>query len=207
MSLAVALTAFFVLLPVELPDKTFIATLVLATRYRPLLVWIGVGAAFFVHTLVAVTAGGLIGLLPRTPVTLAVAALFGVGAVLLWRGAAKADGNEWQTERELGAKVGESASGAGPFRSVATSFGVLMLAEWGDLSQLFTAGLVVRYDDPVSVFIGAWLALLLISGLGALVGRALLARVRLALVQRVAAGVCLLLAGLTLLDAAGVQVL
>jgi len=128
-NLAVALTASFVLLPVELPDKTFIATLVLATRYRPLLVWIGVGAAFFVHTLVAVTAGGLIGLLPRTPVTLAVAVLFAVGAVLLWRGAAKADDNEAQTERELGAKVGEKHSGASALRAVTTSFGVLMLAE------------------------------------------------------------------------------
>ena len=38
-----ALTAFVALVPVELPDKTFVATLVLATRYRPLLVWIGVG--------------------------------------------------------------------------------------------------------------------------------------------------------------------
>ena len=31
---------------VELPDKTFIATLVMSTRFRPLLVWIGVGLAF-----------------------------------------------------------------------------------------------------------------------------------------------------------------
>jgi len=65
----------------------------------------------------------------------------------------------------------------------------------------------VRYEDPVSVFIGAWLALLLISGLGALAGRALLARVRLALVQRTAAGVCLLLAVLTFLDAVGLSML
>ena len=41
----IALT-FVAIFVVELPDKTFIATLVLSTRYRPLLVWIGVGLAF-----------------------------------------------------------------------------------------------------------------------------------------------------------------
>ena len=42
MDLALAATVFVTIFVVELPDKTFIATLVLATRYRPLLVWIGV---------------------------------------------------------------------------------------------------------------------------------------------------------------------
>jgi putative Ca2+/H+ antiporter (TMEM165/GDT1 family) len=202
MTLSVALTAFLLLLPVELPDKTFVATLVLATRFRPLLVWIGVSAAFFVHTLVAVTAGGLISLLPRTPVVAAAALLFLVGAVLLWRSAAKADENEAETEEEFGRKVTEPRSG---FAAVATSFGVLMLAEWGDLSQLLTAGLVVRFQDPVSVFVGAFLALVLISGLGALVGRAALQRVSLGTIQRVAAVVCLVLAVVTGLEAAGVE--
>ncbi len=201
MSVTVALTAFFVLLPVELPDKTFIATLVLATRFRPLLVWIGVGAAFAVHTLVAVTAGGLLTLLPRTPLLVAAAVLFAAGAVLLWRSARTADAQEADTEAEFAGKV---TSGAGGFRAVATSFGVLLLAEWGDLSQLFTAGLVVRYQDPVSVFVGAWLALLLISGVASLVGRALLQRIRLGAIQRVAAGVCVVVAALTLLEVFGV---
>ena len=64
MDLAVAATAFALIFPVELPDKTFVASLVLATRYRPLPVWIGVSAAFFVQTVVAVTAGSLLSLLP-----------------------------------------------------------------------------------------------------------------------------------------------
>ncbi len=200
MSITVTLAAFLVLLPVELPDKTFIATLVLATRFRPLLVWIGVGAAFAVHTVVAVTAGGLLTLLPRTPVLLAAALLFVVGAVLLWRSARTADADEAETEKEF---AGRMPAGAGGFRAVATSFGVLLLAEWGDLSQLFTAGLVVRYEDPVSVFVGAWTALLLISGVAAVVGRALLQRIRLGVIQRVAAGVCLLVAVLTLLEVTG----
>ena len=46
-TIAIVFAAIFV---VELPDKTFIATLVLATRFRPLFVWIGVSLAFLVQT-------------------------------------------------------------------------------------------------------------------------------------------------------------
>ena len=42
----------------ELPDKRFIATLVMATRVRPLLVWNGVSLALLVQTAGAGTAGG-----------------------------------------------------------------------------------------------------------------------------------------------------
>ena len=85
-----------------------------------------------------------------------------------------------------------------------TSFTVLFVAEWGDLSQLLTAGLVVRTKDPLSVFVGAWVGLLLVSALGAVAGRALLRHVRLATVQRIGGGVCLLLAVLSGLQAVGV---
>ena len=63
--------------------------------------------------------------------------------------------------------------------AVGASFLVLFAAEWGDLSQLLTLSLVAKYDDPVSVFIGAWSALLAVSGLAVLVGRVLLSRMRL----------------------------
>ena len=46
MDLALAVTVFVTIVVVELPDKTFIATLVLATRYPPLRGWVGVPAAF-----------------------------------------------------------------------------------------------------------------------------------------------------------------
>ena len=53
------------------------------------------------------------------------------------------------------------------FRVVVTSFLVLFAAEWGDLSQLLVVSLVARYDDPVSVFVGAFAALVTVSGLAA----------------------------------------
>ncbi len=83
MSLSVILTALVLVVPVELPDKTFVATLVLATSYRPLLVWIGVGLAFGVQTLVAVTLGRAVAALPHRPVTAVAALLFLVGGIYL----------------------------------------------------------------------------------------------------------------------------
>jgi putative Ca2+/H+ antiporter (TMEM165/GDT1 family) len=203
MNLAVALTALLLIVPVELPDKTFIATLVLATRYRPLAVWVGVGLAFLVQTVVAVTAGGLIAQLPRRPVEVVAALLFAVGGFVLLRGASRADAEEAQTEEEFAGKV-KNGDTTG-LRAVGASFVVLFVAEWGDLSQLLTAGLVVRTKDPVSVFVGAWVGLLLVSALGAALGRVLLGRVRLATIRRVGGGVCLLLAVLTVLQVLGMD--
>ena len=191
----IALT-FGAIFLVELPDKTFIATLVLSTKFRPLLVWIGVGLAFAVQTVVAVVLGKAASLLPDTLVHVATALMFLAGAVILFRTAASADEDEAESESEYAAKVSTNATGA--FKAIATSFLVLFAAEWGDLSQLLTLSLVAKYDDPVSVFIGAWGALLAVSGLAVLVGRFLLNHVRLAVLHYVGAAVCLLMAALTL---------
>jgi putative Ca2+/H+ antiporter (TMEM165/GDT1 family) len=197
MDLGTLATAFALIFPVELPDKTFVATLVLATRYRPLLVWIGVSAAFVVQCLVAVIAGGLLSLLPSALVGAVAGALFLIGAVVLWRGAASAGAAEVAEERELAAETTAELHG---FKVVATSFGVLFLAEWGDLSQLLTAGLAARYHDPVSVFVGSWLALVTVAGLAVILGRTLLRFVRLSTISRIGAVVCLLLACLAAYD-------
>jgi len=191
LDITVVATAFALIFPVELPDKTFVATLVLATRYRPLLVWIGVSAAFLVQCLVAVVAGGLLSLLPSAVVGAVAGALFLIGAVVLWRGASSADEGEAAEEEAVAGKTTADVHG---FRVVATSFGVLFLAEWGDLSQLLTAGLAARYEDPVSVFTGSWLALVTVAALAVLLGRTLLRFVRLSTIRRVGAVVCLVLA-------------
>jgi putative Ca2+/H+ antiporter (TMEM165/GDT1 family) len=202
MSLSVILTAFVLIVPIELPDKTFVATLVLATRYRPLAVWVGVGLAFAVQTVVAVTLGRVVAELPHRPVTAFAAAMFLLGGIVLLRGARKADQEEAETEAEFAGKCEPGVTG---LRAVTTSFVILFVAEWGDLSQLLTAGLVVRGGHPISVFVGAWAGLLLVSGIGAVAGRWLLGRVRLATVRRVGGGVCLVLAVITALQAAGVD--
>jgi putative Ca2+/H+ antiporter (TMEM165/GDT1 family) len=198
MDLTVAATAYGLIFPVELPDKTFIATLVLATRYRAVPVWLGVAAAFLVQCLVAVTAGGLLSLLPKVVVVSVAAVLFTLGAVVLWRGARTADAQEAAEEAALLEQTRRDLQG---WRVAATSFGVLFLAEWGDLSQLLTAGLAARSGDPVSVFVGSWLALVTVAALAIGLGRTLLRLISLGLIRRIGAGVCALLAVVTAIDA------
>ena len=77
---------------------------------------------------------------------------------------------------------------------------MLFAAEWGDLSQLLTISLVGKYGHPVSVFIGAWAALLAVSGLAVVAGRFLLRHVRLSVVFYVGAAVCLVLEALTIYE-------
>ena len=193
MDLVVVALTFAAIFVVELPDKTFIATLVLSTKFRPLFVWIGVGLAFLVQTLIAVLLGKAASFLPETVVHVAAALMFLIGAVVLLREARSADAAEAGEEEDFAAKAGEAQG----LKVILTSFLVLFAAEWGDLSQLLTLSLVAKYDDPVSVFIGAWGALLAVSGLAVIVGRVLLSRIRLSVLHYLGAGVCLLMACLT----------
>ncbi len=87
MDLAVVAIVFGAIFVVELPDKTFIAALVLSTRYKPLAVWVGVGLAFLVQTLIAVLAGHFATLLPEALVKTVALLIFLAGAVLLFRAA------------------------------------------------------------------------------------------------------------------------
>jgi putative Ca2+/H+ antiporter (TMEM165/GDT1 family) len=192
--LAVIGIAFGAIFLVELPDKTFVAALVLSTRYRPLAVWVGVGLAFLIQTVIACTVGGLVTLLPHRLVEIVAGLIFLAGAVLLLREAPKADAEEAATEEEYAAKASSPKAG---WAAVGASFLVLFAAEWGDLSQLLTISLVGRYHQPVSVFIGAWVALLVVSGLAVVAGRFLLRYLRLSTIHYVGSAVCFLLAGVT----------
>src|SRR6266581_121154 len=67
----------------ELPDKTALAALLLATRHRPLPVFLGAAAAFVIQSAVAVAAGSLLSLLPREPIRIGAGILFLRMAALL----------------------------------------------------------------------------------------------------------------------------
>lgn len=200
MQIGVALTVFALILPAELPDKTMIATLVLSTRFPPLPVWIGVASAFAVQSATAVAAGGLVALLPRRPVLAVTAGLFLVGALLLLRAGEEAE----EEEADVSAELARQPTVPSFRRAALTSFGVLFAAEWGDLSQILTASLAARYDAPIEVFAGSWLALAMIAAIAAIAGRTLLRYIPARLVRVLAAGLFTTLAVLTGLEAAGV---
>ena len=201
MDIIVALTVFALILPAELPDKTMVATLVLATRFPPLPVWVGVTVGFAVQSAVAVAAGGLVSLLPSEVVHGVTAVMFAIGAVVLLR---EKDTDLAAEEREIAAELVDEPPRPSFRRAALTSFGVLFAAEWGDLSQILTANFAAKYGDPAAVFLGSWLALATVAGIAVLGGRALIRVVPLVWVRRLAAALFTAMAVVTGLEAFGV---
>ncbi|WP_314172479.1 TMEM165/GDT1 family protein [Streptomyces winkii] len=213
-SISVAAVVFGVVFLAELPDKTALAGLVLGTRYRASYVFAGVAAAFVLHVILAVAAGSVLTLLPHRLVQAVVGVLFLAGAaVLLFKKDDEKDDEEDDGE-EGGEDDGEQGGGQGEkgksrkpaaqsFWKVASSgFMLILVAEFGDLTQIMTANLAARYDDPLSVGLGAVLALWSVAAIGILGGRALMRFVPLRLITRVAALLMVGLAAFSLYEAA-----
>jgi putative Ca2+/H+ antiporter (TMEM165/GDT1 family) len=195
-SLAIAATVFALIFTAELPDKTALATLILGSRYRPWWVFAGVAAAFTVHVGLAIAAGSLIGLLPRRPLEIMVAAAFAVGAVLLLRGRHGGHGENDDDQMEVRGRE------PGFWRVAGTGFMVILVAEFGDLTQIATATLAARYHgDVASVAIGATAALWAVGGLAVAGGRGLLKLIPLVWISRIAGVIMLVLAGASLASA------
>ncbi|MFF2851453.1 TMEM165/GDT1 family protein [Streptomyces sp. NPDC058001] len=188
-SFSVMAVVFGVVFLAELPDKTALAGLVLGTRYRGLYVFVGVAAAFAVHVALAVAAGSVLTLLPGRLLSVITGVLFiGGAAVLLLK---KVDGEE-----EVRRPKDQSF-----WRVSAAGFMVILIAEFGDLTQIMTANLAARYGNPLSVGIGAVLALWAVAGLGIVGGKALMKRVPLGLITKIAAALMLALGGWSLYEA------
>ena len=193
MNAAVIATTFGIVFLAELPDKTALASLVLATRYRAQYVFAGAAAGFAVQVVLALVAGALLALLPHRTLEAIVAALFLLGAVLIFR-----HGRDEAQEAEHVAQ--EAKPGRGPWRAVLTSFTVITVAEFGDLTQIVTANLAAKYDW-LSVGVGALVALWAVAALAILGGQALLRVIPLKLITRAAALIMAALAALSLIAA------
>ncbi|WNI15341.1 TMEM165/GDT1 family protein [Actinacidiphila sp. ITFR-21] len=189
-SITVIAVVFGVIFLSELPDKTALAGLMLGTRYRASYVFCGVAAAFVVHVALAIAAGGLLTLLPHRLVQGVVGLLFLGGAAMLL----------FSHDDDEEGKVRVPADQS--FLKVAgTGFTLILVAEFGDLTQIMTANLAARYGDPVSVGIGSVLGLWAVAALGIFGGQLLMKRVPLRLITKVAAAVMVALAGFSLYEA------
>jgi len=177
----------------ELPDKTMIATLLLSTHFhRRLPVWCGVTLGYAVHVLLAVIFGTALSQLPTTPIHILVGLLFLTGGIMTWRAGSSADHDET-------AKWSASMSNT---RVVWTAASVILVAEFGDLTQLATAGFAARFDDPIAVGFGSIAALSSVSGLAVLAGGWLQKKVPLNKIQRAAAVLFASIGIVTLVSAA-----
>src|SRR5256885_1032209 len=122
-ALGLGFTVFPVIFLLELPDKTALAALLLATRHRPLPVFLGAAAAFVIQSAVAVAAGSLLSLLPREPIRIGAGILFlGMAALLVRRNIRKDEADEQRAVEQ------EEVRHRRPFM---TAFTVVFVAESG----------------------------------------------------------------------------
>jgi Ca2+/H+ antiporter, TMEM165/GDT1 family len=161
----------------ELPDKTALAALVLATRSAAAPVFVGTAAALAVQSAVAVLAGRLFALLPPRPVHIVAGVVFLISAIVMWRKHEEIDVGEESKEKTTPTF----------WRTAGSAFGVVFIAEWGDLTQIGTAALAARYNAPAIVFCAATLALWAAAGVAITVGNRAAKVLNPIVTQRVAA--------------------
>jgi len=165
------LSTFGVLLLAELGDKTQLAVIAQTCRYRrPWAVFLGAGLALTSVTALGVLAGQLLGwLIPQEFVRWAAAAGFLLmGLWLIWEA--------WKAGREDADEACPSdtpASRSG-WRAFGTTFGLLFLAEMGDKTQLAVLARSSESPAPWAVFMGATLAMVLVTALGVAGGQGLM---------------------------------
>jgi putative Ca2+/H+ antiporter (TMEM165/GDT1 family) len=179
LSVDLILSSFGIVFVAELPDKTALASLILATRLPPRQVVAGAWLAFLVQTLVAVVAGSLLQLLPVRPVRIAAGLGFLVFAALALR--RDMDKNVKQEQRDVDTGRGRRSP---PWVG---SFLVIFAAEWGDLTQLATTGLVANTGRPLEVGVGALAALWVVTVIAATTGRQVARFLGPALLNRISA--------------------
>ncbi len=155
-SLLAALGLVFV---AELGDKTQLVALGFGARYRLAPVLTGVVLAYMATNLLSVVVGGLLG------ATLPTRAIGLVGGVMFLGFAA------WTLLKGDDEDEEEDEAGTAGDRSVVLSVATAMfVAELGDKTMLATATLAAQ-GNPVLVWIGATIGIILAGALGVLLGR------------------------------------
>lgn len=157
---------FALMFLLELPDKTFIAMIVMSTRARPAMILIGASVALTLHMGLAVGAGSLLTLLPVHVKDLIVAVLFLAGAAYLLFVPEK-------KEEEEGQREGLTEKSGTRWKEISTAFAVMFVGEFGDLTQIQAANFAARLHQPLEVFLASSLALIAVSAVGAYGGLAL----------------------------------
>lgn len=209
MNLGAIAATVAVVTPAELPDKTFIAAVTLASRHRPVPVFFGVFLGLVAEAAVAVVAGRLLAFAPHRDVDAVTAFGFLAGAVYLAfvrqpsaeRAAASLASKEDTAITRVEAKTERLPAS---WKLVAMTFLIVFVAEMGDLTQIVIANLSARTRDALSVFVGAVIAFALTSAFGVTVGRTITRFLPLSVVRKVSAAILVGLGVWSALSAAGV---
>jgi len=186
MTVGAFLGVFALMFVLELPDKTFLATVIMSTRARPLMVALGASFAMTVQMALAVGAGSLLTLFPVHWKDLIVGALFlGGAAYLLFVPESE--------EEKKGRREGELEKFGSRWKEVTTAFVVIFIGEFGDLTQIQGANFEAKLHQPLEVFVASSLSMICVSFIGAYSGRALQ---RVVPLKRIRLGGGLIFAGL-----------
>lgn len=155
------ITVFTLIFLAELPDKTSVTILLLATEYQPLAIFLGASTAFVIQSLVAVLFGNLISHLDSKLVHICAGILFLGFAVIMWR---------QQASYSKDINLSPKRRVANFIKSTTTAFITLFIAEWGDLTQLATATLAAKYREPITIFTAATFALMSVTAISIVIG-------------------------------------
>ena len=155
LSLAAFIASFVLVTLAEMGDKTQFLAMSFATRHNVYKVILGITIAIIACFAITVAVGELLTtIIPIDIISLAASLSFiGFG---LWT----IRGDKQKSENKKPSRFGITAT-------VAIAF---FIAEFGDKTQLATISLVAQYQNAISVFVGATIAMLVADGLGIIVG-------------------------------------
>jgi Ca2+/H+ antiporter, TMEM165/GDT1 family len=165
--------SFAVIFLMEMGDKSQLAVLSLAARtQRTLAVFIGASLGLAAVTAPAVAAGGVAAeLVPAEWLSRIAGAVFiGIGLLILW--SAWTRGGEKEGEEVSPGWIDRFIEQGRPWTIGLGTFGLMFLLEMGDKTQIAAMGLTAQTGSPVAVFIGAALAMTVVTGLAVIVGMA-----------------------------------
>jgi putative Ca2+/H+ antiporter (TMEM165/GDT1 family) len=181
-SLSASVSAFTLIALAEIGDKSQLVCMTLAARHRHWPVLLGAAVAFSLLNALAVLFGAAVATWVPEPVMAGIVAVlfavFGIQSLL-----SEADDESQEVEEKPGHGI------------FVTTLLLLLVAEFGDKTQIAVAGLAGSLA-PMAVWVGATLALVMVSALGVWAGRTLLQRLPMHWLHRLAGGIFLLFAAL-----------
>jgi len=182
------LLSYWTVLAAELiGDRSIYTVTSLAMRFRPLVVFGGISAAFLAKMLVAVLCGKLLADLPPAWTAGISAATFFITAICIWR---KKPGPP-----RLDAEITSTWSNA-----AVLSFCAVFFSEWADFGQISAAALAAKLNAPLPVWLGGSLALCTKGALALTLGLSLRRRIPSHLVRVLSTASCLALGFVALFD-------
>ena len=155
LSLAAFSAAFLLVVLAEMGDKTQFVAMTFAAKYNPYKVLFAIFLGTLANFAIVIIIGQLLTeVVPLDAISLVASIAFIAFGI-------------WTVREEKTEEGNVKVSRFGVIATVGIAF---FVAELGDKTQLATLSLTVQYNSPVSVLVGATLAMLVADGIGIVIG-------------------------------------